>query len=59
MLPQAIAVMEAWGFKYVSNYVWSKDRAGTGYWNCAKHELLLIGTRGSIRHLPKARNGNL
>ena len=48
MLPQALAVMEAWGFKYVSNYVWVKDRIGTGFWNRSQHELLLIGTRGKI-----------
>lgn len=48
MLPHALAVMEAWGFDYVSNYVWSKDRIGTGYWNRNNHEHLLVGTRGKI-----------
>jgi N6-adenosine-specific RNA methylase IME4/ParB-like chromosome segregation protein Spo0J len=48
MLPQALDVMRAWGFSYVSNYVWVKDRIGTGYWGRNKHELLLIGTRGNI-----------
>jgi N6-adenosine-specific RNA methylase IME4 len=43
----ALGVMEAWGFAYKSNYVWGKDRAGTGRWNRSKHEILLIGTRGS------------
>ena len=33
MLPHALAVMAAWGFDYKSNYVWGKDRIGTGYWN--------------------------
>lgn len=46
MEPQAHEVMAAWGFKYVSQFVWIKDKAGTGYWNRNKHELLLIGTRG-------------
>jgi N6-adenosine-specific RNA methylase IME4 len=46
MLPQALAVMAAWGFAYRSNYVWGKDRLGTGYWNRNKHEHLLIGARG-------------
>ena len=31
-----------------SNHAWGKDKAGTGYWNREKHELLLIGTRGDI-----------
>lgn len=46
-LRDAIAVMEAWGFAYRSNYVWRKPTAGLGYWNRSVHELLLIGTRGS------------
>jgi N6-adenosine-specific RNA methylase IME4 len=48
MLPQALEVMAAWGFGYVSNFAWVKDRIGTGYWNRNKHELLLIGTRGKV-----------
>lgn len=48
MLPHALAVMEAWGFAYVSNYVWDKVKVGTGYWNRNVHEHLLIGTKGHI-----------
>ena len=48
MLPQALGVMVAWGFAYKSHFIWAKDRIGTGYWSRNKHELLLIGTRGSI-----------
>lgn len=48
MLPQALAVMGAWGFDYRSNFVWVKDRIGTGYWNRNAHELLLIGVRGNV-----------
>ena len=48
MMPQALQVMEAWGFDYVSQCVWVKDKAGTGYWFRNKHELLLVGTRGKI-----------
>ena len=48
MLPHALAVMEAWGFDYVSHYIWNKDRTGTGYWSRNKHELLLIGVRGNV-----------
>jgi N6-adenosine-specific RNA methylase IME4 len=39
-------VMAAWGFRYVSQIVWIKDRIGLGYWARNRHELLLIGTRG-------------
>lgn len=48
MLPQALMVMQAWGFEYRSNCVWIKDRLGTGYWFRNKHELLLVGARGGI-----------
>lgn len=47
MLPQALEVMEAWGFEYKSHVAWAKDRVGTGYWFRNKHELLLVGTKGS------------
>ena len=48
MLPQALDVMQAWGFRYVSHWVWEKDRIGLGYWSRNVHELLLIGTRGDV-----------
>jgi hypothetical protein len=48
MLPQALEVMAAWGFRYRSHVVWAKDRAGTGYWFRNKHEILLVGVRGAI-----------
>jgi N6-adenosine-specific RNA methylase IME4 len=46
MLPEALSVMDAWGFTYKSHCVWLKDRIGTGFWFRNKHELLLVGTRG-------------
>lgn len=48
MLPEALAVMDAWGFSYRTNFAWVKDRLGTGYWNRNRHELLLLGVRGEI-----------
>lgn len=48
MLTQALQVMDIWGFEYKSHIVWLKDRVGTGYWVRNRHELLLIGTRGSV-----------
>jgi N6-adenosine-specific RNA methylase IME4 len=46
MLPDALRVMEAWGFAYVHHWIWDKEVAGTGYWGRDRHELLLIGRRG-------------
>lgn len=48
MLPDALKVMEAWGFAYKTHVIWLKDRVGTGYWFRNQHELLLVGTRGNI-----------
>jgi N6-adenosine-specific RNA methylase IME4 len=48
MLPDALRVMQACGFTYVHHWVWDKEVAGTGYWGRDRHELLLIGRRGSI-----------
>jgi N6-adenosine-specific RNA methylase IME4 len=48
MLPQALEVMAAWGFTYVSHWVWEKDGIGLGCWSRNVHELLLIGTRGDV-----------
>jgi N6-adenosine-specific RNA methylase IME4/ParB-like chromosome segregation protein Spo0J len=51
LLPDALRVMDAWGFEYKSNRVWIKDRApGIGWWLRTYHELLLIGTRGGNLH---------
>ena len=40
--------MAAWGFDYKSHCIWTKDKIGTGYWFRNSHELLLVGTKGSI-----------
>ncbi len=54
LLPAAITVMAAWGFEYKACMVWVKDRApGMGWWVKTRHELLLIGARGSS--MPKEK----
>jgi N6-adenosine-specific RNA methylase IME4 len=53
MLPDALEVMSAWGFEYKSSIIWFKpNHTGMGYYVRTAHELLLIGTRGSM--LPDA-----
>lgn len=52
-LPDAVRVLEAWGFTYTTAWTWSKRNAdgtvykGVGYWGRSSAELLLIGTRGA------------
>lgn len=48
MLPDGLAVLAAWGFEYRHHWIWDKEVAGTGYWGRDRHELLLIGVRGSV-----------
>jgi N6-adenosine-specific RNA methylase IME4/ParB-like chromosome segregation protein Spo0J len=47
LLPDALRVMEAWGFAYKSSFVWDKVKHNYGHYNSVRHEFLLIGTRGS------------
>lgn len=52
-LPEAFQVLEAWGFEYKTNAIWDKEKIGMGYWLRGQHELLLVGTRGSIPEPPE------
>ena len=54
MLPEALDLLDAWGFEYKSQLVWVKDRIGTGHWVRNKHEILLIATKG---HVPAPAQG--
>lgn len=63
LLLDGIAVMEAWGFRYVSNIVWAKrrkdggpDGRGVGFYFRNVTELLLFGVRGSMRTLAPGRS---
>jgi N6-adenosine-specific RNA methylase IME4 len=53
LLPDGLAVMEAWGFRYKSNIVWHKvrkdggsDGRGVGFYFRNVTELVLFGVRG-------------
>jgi N6-adenosine-specific RNA methylase IME4 len=52
LLPEALAVIAAWGFVYVNHFVWDKELIGLGSWNRGQHELLLIAKRGGFRAPP-------
>lgn len=47
LLDDAIEVMGAWGFTYKTSFVWDKVKHNYGHYNSVRHEMLLIGTRGS------------
>jgi N6-adenosine-specific RNA methylase IME4/ParB-like chromosome segregation protein Spo0J len=48
LLPDALEVMAGWGFGYVANLAWVKPTIGLGVWTRNRHELLLVGRRGTI-----------
>ena len=51
MLPDAMRVVEAWGFEYKTNLVWVKDRGPSiGWFVTSRHELLLLAVRGEKMH---------
>lgn len=45
-LLESLQVMQSWGYHYVTNMVWVKDRIGMGYYARSRHEFLLIGKKG-------------
>jgi N6-adenosine-specific RNA methylase IME4/ParB-like chromosome segregation protein Spo0J len=48
LLPEAIQVMQSWGFSYRTGRVWVKHAIGPGQWVRHRHEHLLIGRKGSF-----------
>jgi N6-adenosine-specific RNA methylase IME4 len=54
LLPEALALVAAWGFSYKSSWVWVKTTLGgepawgLGSWGRVAHELVLICTRGEM-----------
>ena len=48
MLERSMAVYKDWGFKYVSQLIWIKDKVGTGFWVRNRHEIVLIAKRGKF-----------
>jgi N6-adenosine-specific RNA methylase IME4 len=47
MLSACWPVIEAWGYEYKTSIVWDKVLHNFGHYVSVRHELLLIGTRGS------------
>jgi len=62
MLPQALQVIESWGFKYKTvGFTWAKQNkksmgmfTGLGYWTRGNPEMCLLATKGSPKRLSKS-----
>jgi len=44
-LPEALQIMDDWGFDYKTGLVWDKVKHNWGYYFSMRHELLLVGGR--------------
>jgi N6-adenosine-specific RNA methylase IME4 len=49
ILEESFQVVNAWGFKYKSSFIWDKVKHVMGHYNSVRHEILLICTRGSCQ----------
>lgn len=47
LLPEALELVEAWGFKYKTAFIWDKGHGAFGHYHDAEAELLIVATRGS------------
>lgn len=63
LLLEGIEVLQAWGFRYVSNIIWAKrrkdggpDGRGVGFYFRNVTEPILFGVKGSMRTLAPARS---
>lgn len=51
-LKDALELIDVWGFKFKSTFVWVKPELGIGnYWRCS-HEIMLLGVRGGLTFPP-------
>jgi N6-adenosine-specific RNA methylase IME4 len=45
--PDALRVVEAWGFEYKTTFVWDKIKHNMGHYNSVRHEILIVATKGT------------
>jgi N6-adenosine-specific RNA methylase IME4 len=48
LVPEAMQVIESWGFKFKTSAVWRKGESGLGGYFRVNHELLFVATRGDV-----------
>lgn len=63
LLPEGLALMKAWGFKYKTNIIWHKirkdggpDGRGVGFYFRNTTEIILFGIKGNLRTLKRGRS---
>lgn len=53
ILSECFSVIEGWGFKYTTSFVWDKVKHNWGHYNSVRHEFLLICVKGTF--LPQSK----
>jgi len=47
LLEESFKIIDAWGFKYKTSFIWDKVKHNMGHYNSVRHEFLLLCTKGS------------
>jgi len=47
ILEDSFKIINSWGFKYKTSFVWDKVKHNMGHYNSVRHEFLLVCTKGS------------
>ena len=47
-LENSFVVVNGWGFKYKTSFIWDKVKHNMGHYNSVRHEILLVCTRGKM-----------
>ena len=47
LLEDSFQVINKWGFKYKTSFIWDKVKHNMGHYNSVRHEFLLVATKGS------------
>lgn len=48
MFPEALSVLDSWGFTFKTFAIWAKPTIGTGHWFRGQFEPLILATRGAM-----------
>jgi len=49
ILEESFRVINSWGFKYKTSFVWDKVKHNMGHYNSVRHEFLLVCIKGSCQ----------
>ena len=59
LLEECFPIINDWGFKYKTSFVWDKVKHNMGHYNSVRHEFLLVCTRGSCTPDTKKLNDSV